>query len=97
MEAAPGPAKDVTVGDEGVVDGRSATVVSDPFHPPTSEDVGYASVDTASTKQSSSTKGEGFPSDTTWEECTWKALATLKEDMFLARIGGISALRCSVE
>jgi hypothetical protein len=35
MEAAPGPAKDVTVGDEGVVDGRSATVVSDPFHPPT--------------------------------------------------------------
>jgi hypothetical protein len=30
MEAAPGPAKDATVGDEGVVNGTSATVVSDP-------------------------------------------------------------------
>jgi len=76
-EAAPGPAKDVTVDDEGAVN----------------EDDGCTSVDTASTKQSSGTEGEGFASDVTWEERTWKVLVRLKEDMFWARIGGIRALQ----
>ena len=92
-EGAPGSAKDVTVGDEGVANGTSATVVSDPFPPPTSEDDGCTSVDTSSTKQSSGTEGEGFASDATWEERTWKVLVRLKEDMFWARIGGIRALQ----
>ena len=90
-EAAPGPAEDVTVGDEGAVNGTSATIVPDPLPPPTSEDDGCTSVHTASTKQSSGTEGEGFASDVTWEEHTWKVLVTLKEDMFWARIGGIRA------
>ena len=42
-EAAPGPAKDVTVGDEGAVNGTSATVVSDPLPLPASEDNGCTS------------------------------------------------------
>ena len=65
-EAAPGPAEDVTVGDEGAVNGTSATIVPDPLPPPTSEDDGCTSVHTASTKQSSGTEGEGFASDVTW-------------------------------
>jgi hypothetical protein len=91
-EASPGSVKDVTVGDEAAMNGMSATVVSDPL-PPASEDDGCMSVDTASTKRSSSTGSEGFTTDVMWEERTWKALVTLKEDMFLARIGGIRALQ----
>jgi hypothetical protein len=49
-EVTPGPAKNVTVDDEGVADGTSTTVVSDPFPPPASEDDGCTSVDTASTE-----------------------------------------------
>ena len=90
---APGTAKDVTVGDEGVVNGTSATVVSDPLQPPASEDDSCTSVHTVSTKQSSNTEGEGFAGDVTWEDRTWKVLVTLKEDMFWARIGGIRALQ----
>ena len=93
-EAEPEPTKDVAVdGVEGVVSGTSATVVSDPHHTPSSEGDGSTSVDTASTKQSTSTEGEGFATDATWEERTWKELVRLKEDMFWARIGGIRALQ----
>ena len=42
-EAAPGPAKDVTVGDKGAVNGKSASIVSDPLPPPTPEDDGCTS------------------------------------------------------
>ena len=90
---APGTAKDVTVGDGGVVNGTSATVVSDHLQPPASEDDSCTSVHTVSTKQSSNTEGEGFAGDVTWEDRTWKVLVTLKEDMFWARIGGIRAVQ----
>jgi len=93
-EAAPGPEKNVTVGDvEGPVNGATATAVCDPLPLSASEGDGCPSVDTASTKHSSSTEGEGFASDATWEERTWKELVRLKEDMFWARIGGIRALQ----
>ncbi|KAI9567590.1 hypothetical protein HD554DRAFT_2173359 [Boletus coccyginus] len=93
-EAAPGSAEDATVGDvEGAVNGTPATAVCDPLLPSASEGDGCPSVDTASTKHSSSTEGEGFASDATWEERTWKELVRLKEDMFWARIGGIRALQ----
>ena len=36
----------------------------------------------ASTKQSLGIEGEGFASDMTWEEHTWKVLVTLKEHKF---------------
>lgn len=86
--------KDVTPGDvEREVNGVSATVVSDRLPPRTSEGGSCPSVNTASTEQSSSTEGEGFASDATWEERTWKELVRLKEDMFWARIGGIRALQ----
>lgn len=95
-DANPGPAKDVTVDDtntayvdvEGGVNGTSAIVVPDPLPPRASEGDGRTSMDTTSTKRSSSTEGEGFASDATWEERTWKELVKLKEDMFWARIGG---------
>jgi hypothetical protein len=57
MAASPGPVKDVTVGDETAMNGTPATVVLDPLSPPASEDDGCTSVDTATTKQSSSTGG----------------------------------------
>ena len=75
------------------MNGPSAAVVSDPLFAPASEDDGCTSVDTASTIQSSGTEGEGFASDVTWEEHTWKVLARLKEDMVWARSGGIRGLR----
>ncbi|KIJ61874.1 hypothetical protein HYDPIDRAFT_115361 [Hydnomerulius pinastri MD-312] len=50
------------------------------------------SIDTASTKRSSNIDGEGFASDATWEERTWKEVVRLKEEMFWARIGGVQAL-----
>lgn len=78
---------------EGAVNGTSVTVVPDPLPPRGSEGDGRTSMDTTSTKQSSSTEGEGFVSDATWEERTWKELVRLKEDMFWARIGGIRALQ----
>lgn len=93
-EAAPESAKDVTAGDtEGPVNGTLATVDSDPFPLPTSEGNARTSMDTTSTKRSSSTEGEGFASDATWEDRTWKEVMRLKEDMFWARIGGIRALQ----
>ena len=94
-EAATEPTKDVTVAIvEGTTNGTSATTVPDPHgHPPALEGDGSMSVDTASTKQSSSSEGEGFASDATWEERTWKELVRLREDMFWARIGGIRALQ----
>lgn len=93
------PAKDATVGDVGkphgdveeAVDGTSANVHSDSSLPPASEGDRRTSMDTTSTKQSSATEGEGFASDATWEERTWKELARLKEEMFWARTGGIRA------
>ena len=85
MQATPGPAKDVTVGNEGAVNGMSATVILDPMPPPASADDDCTSVDTASTKKSSSTEGEGFASDVTWEEGTWKMLVRLTEDVGLAK------------
>ena len=92
-EAVSSPAKDVTVSHEGVVNGTSATVVSDPLPPPASAYDGCTSVDMASSKQSSGIEGEGFASDVTWEERTWKMLVRLKEDVVLARIGKIRALQ----
>lgn len=103
MEADLGFAKEVTVGDaidnaaygdvEETVNGTSATVDPDPLPPRASEGDGGISLDSTSTKQSSSTEGEGFASDATWEERTWKELVRLKEDMFWARIGGVRALQ----
>ncbi|KAH7925454.1 hypothetical protein BV22DRAFT_1064951 [Leucogyrophana mollusca] len=45
----------------------------------------------ASSKRSSSSEGEadGFASDATWEERTWKEVVRLKEAMFWARVGGV--------
>ena len=78
---------DVTVGDEGAVNDGTATILSDPLPPPTPEDDGCTSVAVRSTE------GEGFASDTTWEERTWNVSVRLKENMFWARIGGIRALQ----
>ncbi|KAJ8585678.1 hypothetical protein M405DRAFT_935884 [Rhizopogon salebrosus TDB-379] len=47
------------------------------------------SVDTSSTKHSSSTDGEGYVGDATWEDRTWKEVVRLKEEMFWARVGGV--------
>ncbi|KAG9313605.1 hypothetical protein JVU11DRAFT_5935 [Chiua virens] len=80
---------------DGAVNGTSATVPSSPGPAPVPtsvsvpEDDGRTSMDTTSTKRTSSTEGEGFASDATWEERTWKEVVRLKEDMFSARIGGI--------
>ncbi|KIK91809.1 hypothetical protein PAXRUDRAFT_148685 [Paxillus rubicundulus Ve08.2h10] len=52
----------------------------------------HTSIDSTSTKRSSSTDGEGFASDVTWEERTWKEVVKLKEEMFWARIGGVRQL-----
>ena len=96
-EGAPVPAGDAE-GAEGALNDVSMTVVvaSEPFAPPpayASEGEARTSMDTTDTKQSSSTEGEGFASDATWEERTWKELVRLKENMFWARIGGIRALQ----
>ncbi|KAF8137278.1 proline-rich protein, partial [Boletus edulis] len=101
MEATLESPKDITVCDtntarggvQDVMNGTSVMVDSDPHPLPASEGDGCASVDTASTKRSSSTEEEGFASDATWEERTWKELVRLKEEMFWARIGGIRALQ----
>ncbi|KAG6377585.1 hypothetical protein JVT61DRAFT_15403 [Boletus reticuloceps] len=101
MEATLESAKDITVCDtntarggvQDVMNGTSVMVDSDPHPLPASEGDGCASVDTASTKRSSSTEEDGFASDATWEERTWKELVRLKEDMFWARIGGIRVLQ----
>ncbi|KAG2341611.1 hypothetical protein BDR05DRAFT_965004 [Suillus weaverae] len=47
------------------------------------------SIDTSSTKRSSTTDEEGYAGDTTWEDRTWKEIVRLKEDMFWARVGGV--------
>ena len=70
-EGAPGPTKDVTVGDEGAMNGTSVTLVSDPLPPPAQRTIVSRPVDTARAKQWSITEGEGFASDVTWEERTW--------------------------
>ena len=61
--------------------------------PPASEDDGCTSVDTTNTEQSSSSEGEVFTRDMTWEERMWNVSVRLKTDMFWARIGGICALQ----
>ena len=96
-EVVPGPAHDVMT--EDAVRDSSANAngnaVSDPFPPPAPASEGEArtSMDTTGTKLSSNSEGEGFASDTTWEDRTWKTLLALKEDMFWARIGGVRALQ----
>ncbi|KIK43015.1 hypothetical protein CY34DRAFT_804253 [Suillus luteus UH-Slu-Lm8-n1] len=47
------------------------------------------SIDTSSTKRSSTTDEEGYAGDATWEDRTWKEIVRLKEDMFWARVGGV--------
>jgi hypothetical protein len=47
------------------------------------------SIDTSSTKRSSTTDEEGYAGDATWEGRTWKEIVRLKEDMFWARVGGV--------
>lgn len=47
------------------------------------------SMDTSSTKHSSTTDGEGYVGDATWEDRTWREVVRLKEEMFWARIGGV--------
>ncbi|OAX41614.1 hypothetical protein K503DRAFT_863692 [Rhizopogon vinicolor AM-OR11-026] len=47
------------------------------------------SIDTSSTKHSSTTDGEGYVGDATWEDRTWKEIVRLKEEMFWARVGGV--------
>ncbi|KAH7887024.1 hypothetical protein F5I97DRAFT_1967068 [Phlebopus sp. FC_14] len=55
----------------------------------TSTDSVQRSIETTSTKRSSSTDVSGFASDATWEERTWKEVARLRDEMFWARIGGV--------
>ncbi|KAG1877054.1 hypothetical protein C8R48DRAFT_768611 [Suillus tomentosus] len=47
------------------------------------------SIDTSSTKRSSTIDEEGYAGDATWEDRTWKEIVRLKEDMFWARVGGV--------
>ncbi|KAG2154193.1 uncharacterized protein EDB93DRAFT_187376 [Suillus bovinus] len=47
------------------------------------------SIDTSSTKRSSTSDEEGYAGDATWEDRTWKEIVRLKEDMFWARVGGV--------
>lgn len=47
------------------------------------------SIDTNRTKHSSTTDGEGYAGDATWEDRTWKEIIRLKEEMFWARAGGV--------
>ncbi|KAG1753550.1 proline-rich protein [Suillus paluster] len=47
------------------------------------------SIDTNCTKRSSTTDGEGYAGDATWEDRTWKEIIRLKEEMFWARVGGV--------
>ncbi|KAL4079516.1 proline-rich protein [Scleroderma citrinum] len=49
-------------------------------------------VDTSSPKQVSSADGEGFASDATWEERTWKEVVRLREEMFWTRVGCVREL-----
>ncbi|KAH7912379.1 proline-rich protein [Hygrophoropsis aurantiaca] len=49
-----------------------------------------ASTSVSSNRSTSSEReADGFASDATWEERTWKEVVRLKEEMFWARVGGV--------
>ena len=91
------PAKRVSVDTptHAPTESQSQSTTVDPTHPApevrSSEDSSTheKSIDTSSTKHSSSTDGEGYVGDATWEDRTWKEIVRLKEEMFWARVGGV--------
>jgi len=84
-----------TMPPEPVTGGQATPASSEPDPIPAShgENAGRSStevetpMDTSSSKQASSSDGESFVGDATWEERTWKEIVRLREEMFWTRVG----------
>ena len=95
QQSASNPPEPAAIPPEPVIGGQAspAPSVPDRAHTSHAENTGRSStemepfMDTSSSKQASSSDGEGFAGDTTWEERTWKEVVRLKEEMFWTRVG----------
>lgn len=94
-QSASNPPEPATMPPESAMGGQAATTSSEPDPIPAShvENAGRPStevetpMDTSSSKQASSSDGESFVGDATWEERTWKEIVRLREEMFWTRVG----------
>ncbi|KIM70566.1 hypothetical protein SCLCIDRAFT_78779, partial [Scleroderma citrinum Foug A] len=94
-QSASNPPEPATMPPESAMGGQAAATSSEPDPIPAShvENAGRPStevetpMDTSSSKQASSSDGESFVGDATWEERTWKEIVRLREEMFWTRVG----------